>query len=40
VLKYLNKKSNGKIRIIGVGGIFDTKNIKEKLNVGTSLVQI
>jgi len=40
VIKYLNKKSGGKIKIIGVGGISDAKSAKEKLDAGASLVQI
>lgn len=40
VIKYLHKKSNGKIPIIGVGGITDYASAKEKLDAGASLIQI
>ena len=40
VISYLNKKSNGKLFIIGVGGIQNAADVKEKLNAGASLVQI
>ncbi len=40
VIKYLNKKSGGKIKIIGVGGISNAEDAKEKLDAGASLVQI
>lgn len=40
VIKYLHKKSGGKLPIIGVGGINDYASAKEKLNAGASLIQI
>lgn len=40
VIKYLNKKSEGKIKIIGVGGISNAEDVKEKLDAGACLVQI
>jgi len=40
VIKYLSKKSNGDITIIGVGGIHSPKDAIEKLEAGASLIQI
>ena len=40
VIRYLHQKSNGKLIIIGVGGIASAKDAKEKLEAGASLVQI
>lgn len=40
VIRYLHGKTAGKIPIIGVGGIFSTKDAKEKLAAGASLVQV
>lgn len=40
VIKYLFEKSNGKMIIIGVGGISTAEDAKEKLNAGASLLQI
>ncbi len=40
VIRYLNRKSDGKMKIIGVGGISNAKDTKEKLDAGASLVQI
>lgn len=40
VIKYINKKSNGSIPIIAVGGIFTAKDAQEKLDAGASLVQV
>ena len=40
VIRYLNTKSNGKITIIGVGGIASAEDAIEKLEAGASLVQI
>lgn len=40
VISYLNKKGNGKIPIIAVGGIFTAEDAIEKLNAGASLVQV
>ena len=39
-IAYLHKKSEGKIPIIGVGGIFSPADALEKLNAGASLVQV
>ncbi len=40
VIKYLHTKSNGKIPIIGVGGIMNAEDAIEKIEAGASLVQI
>ena len=40
VIRYLSKKTNGEIPIIGVGGIFDADDVREKLEAGASLVEI
>lgn len=40
VIKFLNKQSNGKLPIIGVGGVSDVNSAKRKLDAGASLVQI
>lgn len=40
VIKYLNTHSQGAFPIIGVGGIFNAKDAKEKLEAGASLIQI
>jgi dihydroorotate dehydrogenase len=40
VIRYLHKKSNGNIPIIGVGGIHSPQDALEKLNAGASLVQV
>ena len=40
VVRYIHEKSRGKIPIIGVGGIFTTKDAQEKLDAGASLVQV
>ena len=40
VIKYLHDKSNGEIPIIGVGGIFDADDVKEKLEAGACLVEL
>ncbi|MCA0365532.1 MAG: quinone-dependent dihydroorotate dehydrogenase [Bacteroidetes bacterium] len=40
VIRYLNKKGEGKFVIIGVGGIYDAKDALEKLEAGASLVQV
>ena len=33
-------KSNNKLKIIGVGGIFTVEDVINKLNLGASLVQV
>jgi len=40
VVKYIYKKTNGKIPIIASGGIFDGSDVKEKFEAGASLVQV
>ncbi|MBK8622085.1 MAG: quinone-dependent dihydroorotate dehydrogenase [Saprospiraceae bacterium] len=40
VIRYLSVKSKGKIPIIGVGGISDIADVKEKMEAGASLIQI
>lgn len=40
IIKYLAKKLNGKIPVIGVGGIMSPEDALEKLNAGASLIQI
>ena len=40
VLKYISKKLQGKVKIIGVGGISSYKDAKEKFDNGADLIQI
>lgn len=40
VIRYLSKASNGKVTIIGVGGISSPEDALEKLNAGASLIQV
>lgn len=40
VIKYIHQKSHGKIKIIGVGGVFNGEDALHKLNAGASLVQV
>ena len=40
VIRYLSEKSNGKIPLIGVGGIASAEDAIEKLEAGASLVQV
>ncbi len=40
VLQYLSEKSNHKLPLIGVGGIFSGEDAQEKINAGTSLIQL
>lgn len=40
VIQYLNKKSAGKLFIIGVGGIADADSAIEKIKAGASLLQV
>lgn len=40
VIRYLHQKSGGQLTIIGVGGIFDARDAREKLDAGASLVQV
>ncbi len=40
IIKYLTKKSEGKLPVIGVGGIMNAEDAMEKINAGASLIQI
>jgi len=40
VIKKVNKRTSGRLVIIGVGGIMSADAVKEKLNAGASLVQV
>ncbi len=40
VIRYISEKSDKKIPIIGVGGIFDADDAIEKLEAGASLIQL
>lgn len=40
VIRYLHKKSNGQLTIIGVGGIASPEDAIEKLKAGASLIQV
>ncbi len=40
IIKYIHKTTQGKLPIIGVGGIMDFADMQEKLEAGASLIQI
>ncbi len=40
IIRYINKKTGGKLPIIAVGGIFSATDALEKINAGASLVQL
>ncbi len=40
IIAYIHRKTNGKLPIIGVGGIHSAVDVQEKLEAGASLVQI
>jgi len=40
IIEYINKKTEGKLPIIGVGGIFTVDDAIEKLKAGASLIQV
>ncbi len=40
VIRYINKKTQGQIVIIGVGGIYNPQDAIEKINAGATLVQL
>jgi dihydroorotate dehydrogenase len=40
IIKHLKIYSKGKIKIIGVGGVFNSDDVIEKLNLGADLVQV
>lgn len=40
IVKYISEQTNGKLPIIASGGIFNARDVKEKMEAGASLVQI
>jgi dihydroorotate dehydrogenase len=40
IVRYISEKTNGKLPIIAVGGIFTPEDAKEKMDAGASLVQV
>jgi dihydroorotate dehydrogenase len=40
IIKYISQKTQGKVPIIAVGGIFNAADAQEKLNAGACLVQV
>ena len=40
MIRYIHQKTQGKIPIIGVGGVMDKEDLQEKLDAGASLVQV
>lgn len=40
IIRYIHQKTNGKIPIIGVGGIHTAQDAMDKLNAGASLIQL
>lgn len=40
MIKYIADKTNGKLPIIGVGGVFSEQDALDKINAGASLVQV
>ena len=40
IVRYLSGKTNGKLPIIAVGGIFTAEDALEKMEAGASLVQV
>jgi dihydroorotate dehydrogenase len=40
IIRYISKKTNGQLPIIGVGGIMSTADANEKFNAGASLIQV
>ena len=40
MIRYINERSNGKIAIIGSGGIFNALDAQQKLNSGAALIQV
>lgn len=40
IIRYITKKSNGSIPIIGVGGIMSTQDALDKLEAGATLIQV
>jgi dihydroorotate dehydrogenase len=40
IVRHLYRRTEGKLPIIGVGGVFDAKDAWEKITAGASLIQI
>jgi dihydroorotate dehydrogenase len=40
ILQYISQKSNGSIKLVASGGIFNAADAKEKINAGASLMQV
>ena len=40
IISYINNKSNNNFKIIGVGGVFTSDDVINKINMGASLVQV
>ena len=40
IIRYISEKTNGRLPIIGVGGIMSAQDAVEKINAGASLVQV
>ena len=40
IIRYISRSTDGKLPIIGVGGIMDTQSAGEKISAGASLVQL
>ncbi len=40
IIRYIHKKTHGRLPIIGVGGIMDKEDLQEKLDAGATLVQV
>ena len=40
MIKYIKSISDGKIKIIGVGGVFNFEDFKDKVNAGADIVQV
>jgi len=40
IIAFISRKMEGKLPIIGVGGVFDADDVREKLDLGATLVQV
>ena len=40
IIKFIKEKAGDKLAIIGCGGVFDIDDVKEKMDLGASLVQV
>ncbi|MDB2538736.1 dihydroorotate dehydrogenase (quinone), partial [Flavobacteriales bacterium] len=40
VIRYISKKTNGNLPIIGVGGIMNSKDALDKIEAGADLIQL